>query len=118
MDTGARSMPKKTNGWVCAVAALGLLAAAPAYGDDASLPKGDVAYGEYLASQCVTCHRTDVFSETIPAIVGLPVDYFIQALREYRIGARENEVMQAVTTALGDEEIASLAAYFGSLDPP
>ena len=118
METHARSMTKRASGWVSGVAALGLLAAAPAKGEDASLPKGDVAYGEYLASQCVTCHRTDVFSETIPAIVGLPIDYFIQALREYRIGARENEVMRAVSNALGDEEIASLAAYFGSLDPP
>ena len=96
-----------------AMVLLSALCGAPVGAEDA-----DIAYGEYLATQCVTCHRGDVGTGAIPAIVGLPADYFAHAMRDYRSGARRNEVMRTVSQALGDAEIASLAAYFGSLDPP
>jgi cytochrome c len=75
----------------------------------------DLAYGEYLAAECVTCHRATVDEGAIPAIVGLPAPYFADALRDYRAGRRLNPVMQNVARALDDEQIAALAAYFASL---
>ena len=32
--------------------------------------EGDLAYGEYLASDCQTCHRSDNKNEGIPGING------------------------------------------------
>lgn len=75
----------------------------------------DLAYGEYLASDCVTCHRAPADEGAIPAIVGLPRPYFVNALRDYRAGRRANPVMQNVARSLDDEQIAALAAYFASL---
>lgn len=73
----------------------------------------DPAYGEYLAGDCVTCHRA-AGSAGIPPIAGLPADYLATALVEYRLGVRDNDVMVTRAAALGDEEIAALAAHFSS----
>lgn len=78
---------------------------------------GDAAYGEYLSSECVTCHRLDGRVEGIPSIIGWPADRFAATLQAYRAGARTHDVMQTVAGALGDEEIAALAAYFERIAP-
>ena len=76
---------------------------------------GDAAYGEYLSGECVTCHRVSGGDSTIPPITGWPKASFIHTLYEYKTKLRDNPVMQTVTARLGDEELAALAAYFGSL---
>ncbi|MBO6756080.1 MAG: c-type cytochrome [Roseibium sp.] len=78
---------------------------------------GDAAYGEYLSSECVTCHQMSGRADGIPSIVGWPKDSFIRALFEYKTNIRSHQVMQNMTVNLGNEEIAALAAYFGALDP-
>lgn len=84
-------------------------------GASAAAIDGDPAYGEYLSGECVTCHRLSGATDGIPAIVGWPKETFIHALYEYKTKARQNPVMQTVTGRLGDEEMAALAAYFGSI---
>ncbi len=86
-------------------------------GASASALEGDAEYGEYLSGECVTCHKLTGSEEDdgIPPIVGWPSDSFIDALYRYKTDIRENPVMQTVTRRLGDEEMAALAAYFGSL---
>jgi cytochrome c len=76
---------------------------------------GDVAYGEFLASECLTCHQATGEMDGIPGIVGWDRRVFIRALFEYKTNVRTHQVMQLVTTNLGDEEIAALAAYFEEL---
>jgi len=78
---------------------------------------GDAAYGKYLSSECVTCHQVSGRADGIPSIVGWPKEPFIRALFEYKTNVRNHQVMQNMTLNLGNEEIAALAAYFGSLDP-
>lgn len=77
---------------------------------------GDAAYGEYLGAECVTCHQQSGGGNGIPPIRGLPVDYTVPALVEYKLGLRDNNVMRLMTARLGDEEIAALAAYFADDD--
>lgn len=77
---------------------------------------GDPAFGEYLGGECVTCHQQSGEGSSIPPIRGLPADYTVQALVEYKLGARDNNVMKLMTARLGDEEIAALAAYFAGFD--
>lgn len=120
----------------CRAAAVGLLAASPALADQpaggdtgAAIAlevehavtrilsiDGDPAFGEYLAGECVTCHQQSGEGASIPPIRGLPADYTVQALVEYKLGARDNNVMKLMAARLGDEEIAALAAYFASFD--
>lgn len=76
----------------------------------------DLAYGEYLAGECVACHSTNA-ETAIPPINALPAPYFIEALREYREGERDHELMRTVARSLGMPEIEALAAYFEQLKP-
>ena len=74
---------------------------------------GDPEYGAYLASECTTCHRPDGADEGIPSIVGWPVEDFVITLQAYKRGKRRHQAMQTIAKRLSDQEIASLAVYFG-----
>lgn len=77
----------------------------------------DPAYGAYLAGDCVTCHRQSGGADGIPPIAGLPAEHTVNALVEYKLGIRDNEVMVIRVARLGDEEIAALAAHFAEQKP-
>lgn len=76
---------------------------------------GDKALGEYLSSECVTCHQISGNYDGIPPIVGWPDAVFIEIMTDYRAKTRANPIMQTIAGRLSEEEIAALAAYFGSL---
>lgn len=78
--------------------------------------EGDQAYGEYLSGECTTCHQVDGDMEGIPSIVGWPVEDFVVAMHAYKNKHRPHPVMQMMASRLSDEEIASLAEYFGTLE--
>ena len=78
----------------------------------------DIAYGEYLAGECASCHSATVASgSNVPVIHGADADYLVRALLEYKTGVRENTTMKSVVEALGDEEIAVLAYYLATVNP-
>ena len=75
----------------------------------------DLAYGEYLSAECVTCHQLSGEAKgSIPPIVGLPEDLFIDALTAYKTGKRENDVMRNIAARLTDEDMEALAAFFAA----
>jgi len=74
--------------------------------------EADKEYGAYLGGECLTCHIPDGGDGSIPQIHAKTKDYLASALLEYKNQQRENEVMQGVTAALGNEEIAALATFF------
>lgn len=80
-------------------------------------PAADPAYGEYLSSECVACHRRDGQDKGIPPIIGWPRDQFIAVLQSYKTKDRQNQVMQTITGRLSDDDMAALAAFYGSLKP-
>lgn len=76
----------------------------------------DRAFGEYLSTECVTCHRPNApAAQAIPRINGWPENQFIAVMNAYKDKQRENPVMQTIAARLGVEEIAALAAYFREL---
>jgi len=79
--------------------------------------EGDREYGAYLAGECSTCHQLSGHTGGVPQIVGLPKDYFIEAIFAYKTKVRSNEVMTVRVENLSHEEIAALAAYYHSLSP-
>ncbi|MCC5971477.1 MAG: c-type cytochrome [Pararhodobacter sp.] len=78
--------------------------------------EGDREWGEYLASECTTCHRRDGAAQGIPSITHWPEERFVVAMHAYREGLRPHQVMQSVARRLTDEDIAALAAYFATID--
>lgn len=77
--------------------------------------EGDVAFGEYLASECTTCHQRDGSDQGIPAISGWPEEDFVVAMHAYKRQLRPHPVMQMMAARLSNDEIAALAAYFAQL---
>jgi cytochrome c553 len=101
--------------------AAGLFCAGPAFAEQkvASTLKGDRDMGEYLSAECVTCHQpSGKVVEGIPAIIGWPEDQFVAVMQSFKRRERDNQVMQTMASRLSDEEMAALAAYFGSLPVP
>ena len=77
--------------------------------------EGNVEYGQYLSSTCVTCHQASGDSSGIPPIINWPVDAFVTVLHAYKNKDRDNAVMQQIASTLGNDEIAALAAYYESI---
>ena len=78
--------------------------------------KGDGEYGEYLSSECTTCHQASGEDKGIPSIVGWPVEDFVYAMHAYKQKVRPHPVMQLMAGKLSNEEIAALAVYFNELE--
>ncbi|MBS0125345.1 c-type cytochrome [Thetidibacter halocola] len=77
---------------------------------------GDREYGEYLASECLTCHKRDGADDGIPSIVNWVEEDFVIAMHAYKRQIRPHPVMQMMAGRLSDEEIAALATYFATID--
>ncbi|MGL5362250.1 MAG: c-type cytochrome [Bosea sp. (in: a-proteobacteria)] len=94
----------------------GLVAPALMLANPALSAGGDRELGKHLSSECVTCHQiTGRITAGIPAIISMPEDQFIAMMNGYRDKVRDNQVMQTIAVKFKDDEIAALAAYFGSL---
>ena len=78
--------------------------------------EGDPEYGEYLASECTTCHQASGANDGIPGISQWPEEDFVVAMHAYKRKVRPHPVMQMMAGRLNDEEIAALAAYFKDLE--
>lgn len=76
---------------------------------------GDKDYGEYLSSECTTCHQTNGSDAGIPSITLWNEEDFVVAMHAYKRKIRPHPVMQMMAGRLSDEEIAALAAYFKEL---
>ncbi|MGB0959816.1 MAG: c-type cytochrome, partial [Halocynthiibacter sp.] len=68
---------------------------------------GDPEYGEYLSSECTTCHQTDGSDKGIPSITLWPIEDFVVAMHAYKDKKRPHPVMQMMAGRLSNEEIAA-----------
>lgn len=76
----------------------------------------DVAYGEYLAGECASCHSLNTTDgSNVPVIHGAAPEHIARSLLEYREGFRTNTTMVNVAISLGDEEVAVLSHYLATV---
>ena len=78
--------------------------------------RGDPDFGQYLSSECTTCHQRDGSDKGIPSITNWPARDFVMAMHAYKRKLRPHPVMQMMAGRLSDDEIAALAAYFEGVD--
>jgi cytochrome c len=83
-----------------------------------ALAGGDMELGRYLASECMTCHRSATATTTIPNIFGLAERHLTVVLKAYRGKELPNAAMQNVASRLSDDEIDALALYFSQTNKP
>lgn len=108
---------------LAALAATGLLWAAPAAAQDAAKP--DLAKGEQFAKQvCAACHGADGNSvaPANPRLAGQHAGYLHKQLTDFKAQggkkpARDNALMTGMAAALSDPDMRALAAFYASRTP-
>ncbi len=75
---------------------------------------GDYEAGKAKSTTCAACHGADGNSTvpSFPRLAGQHRDYLLQALHEYKIGARKNPIMSGQVQALSDTDMEDLTTYF------
>ncbi|UYO95410.1 c-type cytochrome [Pollutimonas sp. M17] len=92
----------------------GLLLLVPAARSTAA----DVAAGRAKAAQCAVCHGANGIATLpdAPNLAGQSEIYLAKALRDFKSGARKNEMMTMMAAGLSDADIENLAAYYQSIE--
>ncbi|AVY94186.1 MULTISPECIES: c-type cytochrome [Microvirgula] len=81
---------------------------------------GNPAAGRDKTAMCAGCHGIPGYRTAYPAVYSVPLiggqkaRYLEAALHAYRAGERSHSGMQAIARSLSDQDIADLAAFYGS----
>jgi cytochrome c553 len=84
-----------------------------------ALEAGATGYvGRQKALRCQTCHGLDGKAKLpeAPNLAGESEICLIKGLKDYRTGARKNDMMSLVAPTLKDQDIDDLAAYFSAIE--
>ena len=106
---------RKTIG-MSVVLALGLVT-----GGAALAAQGNPAAGKQKSSMCAGCHGIDMYRTAFPEVYSVPklggqhAAYIASALKEYKSGARSHPSMRAIAASLNEQDMADLAAYYGTV---
>ncbi len=92
---------------LCAAGALVLFAAA-------AHAAGNPEAGKQKSQVCQSCHGVDGNSSNaqFPRLAGQYPDYLVQALSEYKSGARKNAIMAGFAANLSERDMEDIASYF------
>jgi cytochrome c553 len=77
--------------------------------------KPDAAKGQATATAvCAACHTADGSrgSPANPILAGQHPEYLVKQLQEFKAGKRDNAVMKGFATALGDDDMRNVAAFY------
>lgn len=72
--------------------------------------------GRNLAAGCAICHGTEgrpVSGDMVP-LAGLPREYIVRQLQDFRDGKRPGTVMHQLAKGYTDPQINALAAWFAA----
>ena len=79
--------------------------------------KADMLNQRATAAMCANCHGTDgrvVQGSAIPALAGMPQDYMLLQLKEFKEGSRPATVMHQIAKGLTDAQVQAIANYYAS----
>ncbi|AVR89114.1 c-type cytochrome [Thauera aromatica] len=98
---------------VCGVALAALLS--PVLGAG-----GEPGAWQAKLSMCVGCHGIEGYRTAFPEVYSVPKlggqypEYIVSALKAYKAGERSHPTMQSIAAGLSEEDMAALAAYYGT----
>ena len=77
---------------------------------------GDAEAGKQKSATCVACHGADGNSavDQFPKIAGQVPGYIAAQLAAFKSGERENPIMAGMVSALSEQDMADLDAYYAS----
>ncbi|TXH96820.1 MAG: cytochrome c [Rheinheimera sp.] len=84
-----------------------------------SAAPADISRGQVKAAMCAACHGATGISvlPDYPNLAGQKAGYLQQALKAYRDGQRQHQIMAPMAQGLTDQEIADIAAFFAAQQP-
>lgn len=94
------------------VGSLGLLTIANA---------ADLANGKYLSKSCALCHGTlgqGAPGQLSPRLAGLPEEYLVKAINDYKEGVRKNDLMMVTAdiATMSEQDVTDVSAYYSRID--
>ena len=87
----------------------------------AQAPTGNAEAGKGKTSMCEGCHGIPDYKTAFPHVYHVPMIegqqpvYIVNALNQYKSGARSHPSMRAIARGLSDQDMADLAAYYSGL---
>jgi cytochrome c553 len=82
------------------------------------LPNKEVVGTPPPATQtCVACHGADgakTVAPDYPKLAGLPSDYIVHALKDYKSGKRKNPIMAGIISGVDEKDFEAIAEYFSN----
>ncbi len=80
---------------------------------------GNAAAGKTAAAGCVGCHGEGGVSgsPTTPGLAGQDAQYFVDAMRAYKDGSRNDATMKGPATSIDETSARNLAAYYAGQTP-
>ena len=77
---------------------------------------GDLAAGKTKAAACAACHGADGNSANPewPKLAGQHEKYMVKQLADFKAGERNNAMMAPMAAGLSEQDMADIAAYYGS----
>ncbi len=107
---------------VTTITAVGFILAATAsatWAQETTPLAGDIAAGKETAKICAACHGARGISDQpgVPHLSGQHASYIQAGLLSYKEGQRKGTRMAEIVASLNKQEIANVAAYYGSLKP-
>ncbi len=97
-----------------------VLAAIVAAVPSAASAQGNADAAKSKVSMCIGCHSIGGYKASFPSVYSVPMiagqsaKYIENALVAYRKGERSHPTMRGIAGSLSDQDIADLAAYYGS----
>jgi len=85
-------------------------------GIGAAQAAGDVAAGKAKAAACAGCHGANGQGvPPNPALAGMSAEKFVEAMKDYKSGKRNNALMKSLATPFTDADLENMGAYYASL---
>ncbi len=86
----------------------------------AAVAEGNAEAGKAKNAMCIGCHAIPGYKSSFPTVYQVPMikgqsaKYIELALQAYRKGDRSHPTMRGIAASLSDQDIADLAAYYGT----
>lgn len=74
--------------------------------------------GKEIAQACVACHGEKGISsaDIYPHLAGQHASYLMQALKDYKSGKRDNQIMQPMAAGLSEADMEAVAEYYADME--
>ena len=102
---------------ILALLAAAVMATPIAANESKPAAKADLAKGQAISTQvCAACHTADGTrgSPANPILQGQHPEYLVKQLTEFKAGKRDSAVMKGFASALSDEDMRNVAAFYAS----